>query len=264
MIIQQTASLRSDGVADFVGMGGRFHRNTQQDGKNENHKLGVARVYWHGISAVLASSSVKSLWDLQRAARRRSRERVGGWAAGSGNGCASATGNGRGMRRRLRDALCADHRYPLSPRRGVGLVGAACWNAAGLGPDRAENSIAPRQHGGLVWGRNCDGDSCPTSHRWRRLGARLRAFSARTPRRLGLTEMLRGLRVRRANREFARTLAMLLGEYYQQRGVAFFQSGENDAARMMFDLGSMIAEKQTITVNILDHETPDASTISVR
>jgi len=57
---------------------------------------------------------------------------------------------------------------------------------------------------------------------------------------------------------------MLLGEYYQQRGVAFFQSGENDAARMMFDLGSMIAEKQTITVNILDHETPDASTISVR
>jgi len=29
-------------------------------------------------------------------------------------------------------------------------------------------------------------------------------------------------------------------------------------------LGSMIAEKQTITVNVLDHETPDASTISVR
>src|SRR5262249_13131026 len=94
------------------------------------------------------------------------------------------------MRRRLRDALCADHRYPLSPRRGVGLVGAACRNAAGLGPDRAENSIAPRQHGGLVWGRNCDGYYYPTSHRWRRLGARLRAFSARTPRRLGLTEML--------------------------------------------------------------------------
>jgi Transposase DDE domain group 1 len=30
MIIQTPASLRSDGVADFTGMGGRFHRNTQR------------------------------------------------------------------------------------------------------------------------------------------------------------------------------------------------------------------------------------------
>src|SRR5215471_16953265 len=94
----------------------------RQDGKNENRKLDTAGIYWRGISAVLASSSGKRLWDLHRAARRRSRERVGSRAAGSGNGCASSTCNGGGMRRRLRDALSADYLHPLSQRRGVGVV----------------------------------------------------------------------------------------------------------------------------------------------
>jgi len=40
--------------------------------------------------------------------------------------------------------------------------------------------------------------------------------------------------------------------------------GNTGKPRSHGGLGSMIAEKQTITVNVLDHGTPDASTISVR
>jgi len=73
------------------------------EGKNEDRKLDVARIGWCGNSGDESYFSGKSVWDLQRPHRRSERERVVGWAAGGGNGRASAAGNGRGIRRWLRD-----------------------------------------------------------------------------------------------------------------------------------------------------------------
>ena len=161
----------------------------REDGKNEDRKLGVARICWCGNSAVLSSFSVKSVWDLQRAPRRRPRERVGGRAPRGGNSRASAAGNSCGMRRWLCDALSADHAYPISSRRSVGLVGAACWNAGRLGADPAEDAIARHQRGGLVWWRDCCGDPYPTSHCWRGPSVRLSALAARARGRFCLMEI---------------------------------------------------------------------------
>jgi hypothetical protein len=155
-------------------------------GKNEDCKLGVARIGWCRNSVAESRFSGKSVWDLQRQHRRGEREQVVGWAGGRGNGRAIAAGNGRGIQRWLRDALPADQRWPLSSRRSVGLVGSACWNAGCLGADPAQGSIARHWLERVGWGRNCCGVPYPTSHGWRGLGARGRAFAAGASRRLGL------------------------------------------------------------------------------
>ena len=69
----------------------------------------------------------------------------------------------------------------------MGLVGAACWNADCRRADTAEDSIARHQHGGLLRGRDCYGDTYPASHRRRGLSARGGAVAGGAPERLGLT-----------------------------------------------------------------------------
>jgi hypothetical protein len=155
-------------------------------GNKEDCKLGVARIGWCRNSVAESRFSGKSVWDLQRQHWRGERERVVGRAAGRGNGGALAAGNGRGIRRWLRDALPADQRWPVSSRSSVGLVGSARWNAGCRGAGPAQGSIARHRLERAGWGRNCCGVPDPTPHGWRGLGARGRASAAGASRRLGL------------------------------------------------------------------------------